>query len=558
MSEINKIKSFKSFSDLVAQEKSAKIAEENVAKRSELASKISTLLDEMNITSFEDLDEEVKKEFITKAFGQISEDEAGLPAEELEDETKDVTEPVVDADGSEVKGDVENVEKDLELEGPGDAKSEKIAEGNAFLGARAKAIEEDRDEFEFNGKSYKVTTKSNVSEGNAFGDAVRKAKEAGDKEFEFEGETYKVEEAYKINEEIFDSEMTADYNSVLTTAKKYGIPIAVAMATVASMGVAASIVLIKKGAKAVKSWLEQSENESVVTEGKDDYVARYADTNINLKKGYKHLNDEELKQIYLEIGELIADNKLKVKDATLTFESTVTEGNQPHKEIEKAIKGMKGVSMDIKGDTIIVSNKAGDEFIYSMNDADDVADFITTIEESAVTESVPKCTNKKGHLWKEIDKDGTVECQYCGLRNSLSESTVTEAKFDKKKLMKAVTGDDGIISTGDGKEYIIYKYGNGNDDNDAMWNDKSIIALDQDGEEYEIEYSDIVRYDESLVNEAEIKSDDEFKEYAFTVLKKAFGNDFDEAKAGEVVDGILSKSDGDYGAAVGMLTSSLG
>ena len=64
---------------------------------------------------------------------------------------------------------------------------------------------------------------------------------------------------------------------------------------------------------------------------------------------------------------------------------------------------------------------------------------------------------------------------------------------------------------------------------------------------------------ESLdVNEAEIKSDDEFKEYAFNVLKKAFGADFDEAKAGEVVNGILKKCDGDYGACVGMLTSSLG
>lgn len=62
----------------------------------------------------------------------------------------------------------------------------------------------------------------------------------------------------------------------------------------------------------------------------------------------------------------------------------------------------------------------------------------------------------------------------------------------------------------------------------------------------------------TVVNEAEIKSDDEFKEYAFSVLKKAFGADFDEAKAGEVVNGILKKSDGDYGAAVGMLTSSLG
>lgn len=63
---------------------------------------------------------------------------------------------------------------------------------------------------------------------------------------------------------------------------------------------------------------------------------------------------------------------------------------------------------------------------------------------------------------------------------------------------------------------------------------------------------------ESVVTESEIKSDDEFKEYAFTVLQKAFGDDFDEAKAQEVVDGILGKVDGDYGKAAGILQSSLG
>lgn len=64
--------------------------------------------------------------------------------------------------------------------------------------------------------------------------------------------------------------------------------------------------------------------------------------------------------------------------------------------------------------------------------------------------------------------------------------------------------------------------------------------------------------EESAVTEAEIKSADEFKEYAFKVLQKAFGEDFDEAKAQEVVDGILDKCGDDYGACVGMLQSSLG
>ena len=63
---------------------------------------------------------------------------------------------------------------------------------------------------------------------------------------------------------------------------------------------------------------------------------------------------------------------------------------------------------------------------------------------------------------------------------------------------------------------------------------------------------------ESVVNEAEVNSDEEFVEYANTVLKQAFGEEFDEAKAKKVIDGILAKADGDYGTAVGMLTSSLG
>ena len=60
------------------------------------------------------------------------------------------------------------------------------------------------------------------------------------------------------------------------------------------------------------------------------------------------------------------------------------------------------------------------------------------------------------------------------------------------------------------------------------------------------------------VTEAEVKSDEDFKEYAFAVLQKAFGDKFEEEKAQEVVDGLLSKHSGDYGAAVGALQSSLG
>jgi hypothetical protein len=70
--------------------------------------------------------------------------------------------------------------------------------------------------------------------------------------------------------------------------------------------------------------------------------------------------------------------------------------------------------------------------------------------------------------------------------------------------------------------------------------------------------SDYEDYFESVVNEAEVTSDEEFKEYAFAVLQKAFGDEFEETKAQEVVDGLITKHSGDYGAMVGALTSSLG
>ena len=50
--------------------------------------------------------------------------------------------------------------------------------------------------------------------------------------------------------------------------------------------------------------------------------------------------------------------------------------------IQQALKGMKNMKVDIKGDTVIVSNKAKDEFTYSMNDGGDVQEFIDELEES--------------------------------------------------------------------------------------------------------------------------------------------------------------------------------
>jgi hypothetical protein len=77
---------------------------------------------------------------------------------------------------------------------------------------------------------------------------------------------------------------------------------------------------------------------------------------------------------------------------------------------------------------------------------------------------------------------------------------------------------------------------------------------DEDEKEDEEECED----DEEEMTEAEVSSDEEFTSYAKGILKAAHGDNYDEAKAMAAIEGILKKADGDYGSAIGMLTSGLG
>ena len=63
---------------------------------------------------------------------------------------------------------------------------------------------------------------------------------------------------------------------------------------------------------------------------------------------------------------------------------------------------------------------------------------------------------------------------------------------------------------------------------------------------------------EGKINEKDITSADEFKEYAMAILKGAFGDDFDEAKATDVANGLIKKYGEDFGAMVGALQSTMG
>jgi len=82
------------------------------------------------------------------------------------------------------------------------------------------------------------------------------------------------------------------------------------------------------------------------------------------------------------------------------------------------------------------------------------------------------------------------------------ESITNEAKYNKKKLLKAIKNkDDMFIQLGDGTELIVYNPDSNNQDNADMWHDDVVFAVDQDGEEHEVKYSDIAGIGESVVNE---------------------------------------------------------
>ena len=75
--------------------------------------------------------------------------------------------------------------------------------------------------------------------------------------------------------------------------------------------------------------------------------------------------------------------------------------------------------------------------------------------------------------------------------NGMKKAELKENYTKEKLLRKLGDADDAMIQTGNGREYVIYNPNSNNDDNADMWKDTSVFALDQDGEEHEIDYEDI-------------------------------------------------------------------
>lgn len=555
MAQVNKISSFKSFTEVKNQETTMKLREENNAKRQETVGKIGAILDEMGLTSLSELDEDKKQALISKMFGNVSEDEA----EDIEDEINKLGEP-----------------KELE--------DEKVEEGNAFIFAASKAKQEGKSEFEFNGKKYKVTLKKDtgLKEGNAFGDAVKKAKEDGETEFEFDGETYKVEEssvnegkhgmAKKLLKGIVDgnsseaegiklSKELADHYLYWINTSPYGkknenLPLYMLIDASFNWGIERGLPKeLKSELDALKDSVKK--NESFLNEARSIAKIQNEWSKVTTEmqavaQNWKAAEGAAKEMLLAKLKEMTAQKKGLESE----LDATIADKD---KDLELVVsEAFYRLPKDVIGNELYLASQNLTNLYNSSATGNDI--------DTGVVDSIVKQLNT---VKKSAKKFNSAE----EVAGTVYEGAVKQFDADFNDMVKNIKSGYGWIDP----EYVADTWENSSDSIDfelvkgeiykRLIAAKLLAYADDEDEESAGQYikslkelgiKESVEVNETEVNEAEIKSDDEFKEYAMSVLKKAFGADFDEAKGEEVANGILKKCDGDYGACVGMLTSSLG
>ena len=391
-------------------------------------------------------------------------------------------------------------DKDLELV---------VTEGNAFTGALFAARNKGEKTFEFNGKTYKVAGAKKVNEddeevkeGNAFGDAVTKAKEAGEKEFEFDGKTYKVEEGNAFGDAVRKAKESGEKEFEFD-GKTYKVEEAEIQEGNA-FGDA-----VRKAKEAGEKEFEFDGKKYKVEESKHNPSIKIVKEQINEAKQFDKDLDSMIKDIKRGMGwidpEYVGDSWENSSDA---IDFSIVKAEVFKKLLDAGVLYFSDDSGEEKGKAVKLADLGAIINMYEskVNEAEkfkSTQDFEEFLEE---IDGMPEVRIKKIMGKDYIDTPG-------GYRDEAEDY------------------DNDIV------EYMISNMGKSDFEELKNWWESNVA--------------------ESVVTEAEVKSDEEFKEYAFSVLKKAFGADFDEAKAGEVVDGILKKCGDDYGACVGTLTSSL-
>lgn len=684
MAQVNKISSFKSFTEVKNQEATMKLRETNNAKRQETVGKIGSILDEMGLTSLSELDEEKKQALINKMFGNVSEDEA----DDIEAAINKLGEP------------------------------KKLKEGNAFGAAVKKAKDAGEKEFEFEGETYKVEealiaedskinyvtitddlfkadsnwwvkNKINVSSeiSNALSGCkikhvvidIDKVHESVVNEGRVKAATLLQElvdgntsraEGIKMSKDLAEHYLywlrTSPYGKKNTDLPLYMLIKAsfnwgiergldpklkveldalkasqIKNESVESIDEARSISKIQYDWSKVTTQMQATAQNWKAAEGpaKEMLLGKLKEMTTQKKALEAELDaaiadkDKDLELVVTEAfnrlpKDVIGTELYTANQNLQSFYSRVSAGNDVDpKDLDAIIKLLQQVKsltkkfnnkeevlgtvyeaaakqFDKDIQTLIKDIKSGYGWIDPEYVGDTWENSSDTIDYSLVKGEVLKRLFDAGLLSHADENDEEVagkKVKFSELGAYANESVVNEAeKFKSTKdflefceeidgmpevRIKRIMGKDYIDTPGgyrdeaedydnDIEEYMISNMGKSDFNELKTWWENNVaesnnVAENQNPEQLKKLKEIKARQEEqerlkklqakrAKVNEAEVQSDEEFKEYAMAVLKKAFGDEFDEAKAGEVVDGILKKCGDDYGACVGMLTSSLG
>ena len=210
---------------------------------------------------------------------------------------------------------------------------------------------------------------------------------------------------------------------------------------------------------------------------------------------------------------------------------------------EHGVKESLGINESAMGDVHIMAQEA-------KNFADFKKQFVKEFKVEG------KDNNKELDSWLKQVHDSAME--------EMKESTVNELEDVNAKTKVRANAIDRLSQFFRVSPYQLVKFNfDGNDNIKELT--KALNSTSDEGTKLyydtciKLAKKDLGIHESEEVNEGkEIKSESEFKEYAMGLLKKAHPDDFDEEKANATVDGILKKCEGDFGAAVGMITSSLG
>lgn len=501
---VQRISSFKTFTELKGQQTAAKLHEEGKAKRAEIISKIGAALEEMGVTSLQELDEEKRNSLIAKIFNEDRAEDIekkivgmGKPEEENPEKGKNLTNEAIINEGTRSQvGKIDKAGKITSVYVHWDGYPENMV-------PLVKRYDKKKlDQLLKLGKA-----------GISYLD-----KEIGDKPMDFSNPDKGITLFYgRDRGEKGNMEAKGDTKNLVKYLKD-----------VSNKAGAEYVYLYdeKDGKWYMADTYEDKElkpvTESLLLEGNAFGAAvvkaKEAGEEEFEVNGKKYKVKEDNSSEFDAIADIFEANYNVSRSAISRM-----EGLAPIKEMkslldcsEKVIKDLHEEMFELNEIIGFIAYKIGDEF-----------------------EGVYEGEERKSELIEEGRSINKIQNEWTKVTNAM-KATAAEWKS----------------AEGDAKAKLLDTLKQMTAQKKALEAELDAVVADKD-KDLELAMESL-QVKESKINEEDITTDEQFKEYAMTVLKKAFGAEFDEAKAKEAVEGILKKCDGDYGACVGMLTSSLG